>query len=56
MLLARVLRMFLFEVTTTDPSVFGAIVLLLALTASLAAYLPARRAARLDPIATLRAE
>jgi putative ABC transport system permease protein len=54
--LARVLRTLLFEVSTTDPMVFASIALLLLATAGLAAWIPARRAARLDPIATLRAD
>ena len=54
--LARVMRTMVFQVSTTDPMVFGAIALLLLATAACAAWLPARRAARLDPLATLRAE
>jgi ABC-type lipoprotein release transport system permease subunit len=48
------MRTLLFQVTTTDPLVFASIALLLFVTAGLAAWVPARRAARLDPIATLR--
>lgn len=55
-LLTRVLRTLLFDVSATDPSVFIVIVLLLSMTAWLAIYLPARRAARLDPLVTLRNE
>ena len=51
-----VLRSLLFEVSPTDPTVFGAIVALLAASGWLASYLPARRAARFDPVVTLRAE
>src|SRR5258707_214482 len=54
--LSRVLQTLLFEVSTTDPAVFAAIALLLFVTAGLAAWIPARRAARLDPIATPRSE
>ena len=54
--LSRVLQTLLFEVSTTDPTVFAAIALLLFVTAGIAAWIPARRAARLDPIATLRSE
>jgi putative ABC transport system permease protein len=56
LLLTRVLRSLLFGVTATDPQVFVTIVLLLSATAWLAAYLPARRASALDPLATLRHE
>jgi predicted permease len=53
---ARALRSLLFEVEPADPVVFaGAAVLLLGLSA-LAAWLPARRATRLDPASTLGSE
>lgn len=54
--LARVMSTLLFQVTTTDPLVYASIALVLFVTAGLAAWVPARRAARLDPIATLRAD
>jgi putative ABC transport system permease protein len=56
LLLTGVLRSLLFGVSPTDPGVFAAIVALLAATGCLASYLPARRAARFDPVETLRAE
>nr|MBA2271603.1 hypothetical protein [Chthoniobacterales bacterium] len=46
----------LFGVSTWDPLTFGAIVVLLAVVAFLAAWLPARRAANVNPIVALRAE
>ena len=52
--LARVMRTMVFQVRTTDPIVFATIAMLLLATAAVAAWIPARRAARLDPIATLR--
>jgi predicted permease len=52
----RVLRTFLFGVTPSDPITFGAAALLLVLTAIFSAWLPATRAARVDPAAALRAE
>jgi predicted permease len=54
--LTRVIRALLFGVSATDPSVFVTIVVLLSLSAWLAAYLPARRAAQLEPTVTLRNE
>ena len=46
----------LFGVQRNDPVTFGAIVLLLTATALLAAWIPARRAARIDPVISLRAD
>jgi putative ABC transport system permease protein len=54
--LSRLVEKLLFEVKTHDPLVFLASVCLLALVAALSIYLPARRAARLDPMAALRSE
>jgi len=46
----------LYEVRTTDPSVLGAIAVLLVAVALLASWLPARRASRVDPMRVLRGE
>lgn len=53
---SRVLGSFLFEVKAIDPAIYAAVSLLLALAAILACWIPARRASRVDPIVTLRAE
>lgn len=52
----RVLAGFLYQVNTTDPAVFAGVSLVLAAVAMLACYLPALRAARLEPGSALRIE
>jgi predicted permease len=52
--LTRVLRSFLYEVRPTDPATYVAIVALLSLAALLATWIPARRAASVDPVKALR--
>lgn len=54
LLLTRLLRGLVFGVSTTDPGVFAAVALLLVAVAFTAAYLPGRRAARVDPMDVLR--
>jgi putative ABC transport system permease protein len=52
----RLLNSLLFGVGASDPVTFVAIVLLVSAVAFIAAWLPARRATRVDPIIALRAE
>jgi ABC-type antimicrobial peptide transport system permease subunit len=54
--LTRFLASQLFGVTPTDPTTFTVVGLLLALVAVVATIAPARRAALVDPIVTLRSE
>lgn len=53
---ARVLQNQLFGIAPADPVSLGSVALVLLLTSGLACYLPARRAARLDPMRALRSE
>ncbi|HZE57369.1 MAG TPA: FtsX-like permease family protein [Chthoniobacterales bacterium] len=52
--LTRLLQSLLYQVTATDPVVFVTIPLLLMAVATIATYLPARRAMKVNPITALR--
>ena len=54
--LSRLLGAQLYDVSPTDPVVFGGVALGLVIVALLASGIPARRAARVDPAVALRAE
>jgi ABC-type antimicrobial peptide transport system permease subunit len=52
--LTRVLTSQLFHTSATDPTTFASIAALFVIVAAGACYVPARRAARIDPMAALR--
>jgi putative ABC transport system permease protein len=52
----RVAESLLFQVSPRDPLIITAVTLLLAAVSTIAVFLPARRASRVDPVTALRAE
>jgi ABC-type antimicrobial peptide transport system permease subunit len=54
--LTRLMTSLLFEVTPLDPFAYAAAPIVLVTAAMLASYLPARRAARVNPVETLKGE
>ena len=52
----RALPLALYGVTPLDAPTYGAVMLLLTVTAALAAFVPARRAVRIDPARALMRE
>jgi putative ABC transport system permease protein len=55
-LAARALSAFLFGVGASDPLTFVGVALLMLIVATLASYIPSRRALKVDPVVALRAE
>jgi predicted permease len=54
--LMRSMKSLLFGTSPLDPMTYGAVAILLAMTAAMASYFPARRASRVDPADALRAD
>jgi putative ABC transport system permease protein len=54
--LTNAIKTLLFGITPTDPTTFAAVAAVLAGAACVACYIPARRAAQVDPLRALRAE
>jgi len=54
--LSRILESVLYGLTPSDPATYASVSLLLALVSLVAAYIPARRAARVGPMTALRQE
>jgi ABC-type antimicrobial peptide transport system permease subunit len=54
--LSRFMTSLLFGVTPLDPVTYAAVAAVLALATVIASYLPARRAAAVDPVEALKAE
>jgi ABC-type antimicrobial peptide transport system permease subunit len=55
-ILSRLVESQLFGMKANDPLVFSTATVVLVLSAGLAGFIPARRAARIDPIKALRYE
>ena len=56
LMLTRSLEAYLFEVSPTDPTTFSAIALLVLIVSAAACFVPAGRAAAVDPVEALREE
>jgi predicted permease len=54
LVVARAIAALLFGTTPTDPVTFAAVIFTLAMVASFAGYLPARKASHIDPMVALR--
>jgi putative ABC transport system permease protein len=56
MAVSNVMRSMLFGLSTRDPVTYGGVTLLLAISGLIACWMPARRAAKVEPMVALKAE
>jgi putative ABC transport system permease protein len=56
LIVTRVLQTLLFGVNAFDPLTFGVVLGLLVVVAAVSSYVPARRAARVDPLIAMRGD
>jgi putative ABC transport system permease protein len=56
LLLSRLLSSQLYQIPAHDPGTYACVVIVMGLVGVLAAYLPARRASKIDPWLALRSE
>ena len=56
LLMTRFMSSLLYGVSSTDPAIFLGATVLVTIVATIACYIPARRVARVDPLAALRSE
>ena len=54
--LTRFMTFLLYGISPLDPATYGGVSLVLAVSAALASYIPARRAMNVDPMVALRSE
>jgi putative ABC transport system permease protein len=52
----RAMRSIVFDVSPTDPATYSVVAVFVLLVAALAGWIPARRAARVDPMVAMRGE